>query len=468
MLTETFGPNRMPWSRPQTIAVVLTGLLSSTVPADAQAQNCCAAALAPCAAYWDAEVVFVGRVEAIKRSGTSRIVSFTVLEGFRGVDSSTVDVATALPGQSCSLSFAVGQEYFVFTERADSIGASRPGSLTTGSCSRTRRVEDAGADLAYARELKQGGAPTGYISGQVVVTRRDLAGRMTGVGMPAPGITVTITSDGATDTVVTDAAGAFRVESRGPGSYRVSSDVPDRFYSDDPESLVTLRDPRSCAHVGAVLHDNGQIAGRVVDAAGRPVAGLTIELGAVGSTGSASTKPDGRSRAGRRTVTGRDGRYTLARLPRGHFVLSVPGVPSGAAPGRPTRVYYPGVETLAASTRLTLASGERANLPDLRIPPRHRFLAVSGVVFDTSGRPAEGARVYLKGAGDGDRIVSEPVIADFMGAFVIAARAGVEFQLFAERVRPESGSSRVDSSDPVQFTAGDGLKPMRLTLERRY
>jgi len=148
-------------------------------------------------------------------------------------------------------------------------------------------------------------------------------------------------------------------------------------------------------------------------------------------------------------------------------VLSIPAAPPGST-GRLPRVYFPGVETLAASARLTLGSGERASLPDFRMPVRHRFVAVSGVVFDTAGRPAEGARVYLRGAGDDDRIVSEPVPADFMGAFVIAARAGAAYQLFAERLRSDGGSTRVESSDPVTFTAGDGLKPIRLTLERRY
>jgi Carboxypeptidase regulatory-like domain len=441
------------------IAATLTWLGTGVVPVHAEAH-----VLAPCEAYWDAEVVFVGRVEAIKRSGSVRIVSFAVLEGFRDVATSTVEVSTGSPAQSCNLAFGVGHEYFVYADRQETAGGPREGRLAAVSCTRTRRVEDAGADLAYARELKQGTAHAGYISGQVLITPRDLVGRTTGPGRPATGITVTITGAGATDSVVTDAAGAFRVESRGAGSYRVSAEVPERFYSDAPARLVTLPDLRACANADAIVHDNGHLSGRVVDAAGRPLAGLPIELG---SAATASTTPDGRGRAGRRTVTGRDGRYTLARLPRGRFVLSIPASPPGMAERMP-RIYYPGVETLAASARLSLASGERASLPDFRIPGRHRFLVVSGVVFDTSGRPAQDARVYLKGAGDDDRVVSEPVAADFMGAFVIAARAGAVYQLFAERLRPDGGSTRVESSDPVTFTAGDGLKPIRLTLERRY
>ena len=235
---------------------------------------------------------------------------------------------------------------------------------------------------------------------------------------------------------MTDAAGDFRVESRGPGTYRVSVNVPERFYSDDPATTVTLRDPRSCAAVAATLHDNGQVAGRVVDAAGRPVAGLTMEFG-----------PSGKG-PGTRIVTGRDGRYALARVPPGRFVLSVPAGPSPASGGRTARLFYPGVEALTASSRIAVAPGARTNLADFRIPAHHQYVAVSGVVFDADGTPAEGARVFLKGVGEEDRIVSEPVAADFMGGFVIAARAGTEYRLFAERSRPAAG--RLASTRPTR------------------
>jgi hypothetical protein len=93
---------------------------------------------------------------------------------------------------------------------------------------------------------------------------------------------------------------------------------------------------------------------------------------------------------------------------------------------------------------------------------------MSGVVLNTDGSPAEGARVYLKGEGDDARIVSEAVAADFMGRFVIAARPGTSYRLFAERARAGGRSARIDSSDEIALTAAAELKPIRLTLRRRY
>jgi hypothetical protein len=446
--------------RTTTAAGILVLFLSISLPAHVHAQNCCAQIQTPCAAYWNAAAVFVGRVEAVTRVGTSRTVAFTVREGFRGVTASTIEVSTGPAGQRCSLAFTTGHEYIVFADRAGmtAVGmrGEAPGAFTTSRCSGTRAVEDAGAELAYGRGVKQGTAPPGQISGRVLLEPRDLAGKPAGASRPVPDITVTIARDEGRDTAVTDAAGDFRVESRGPGTYRVSVNVPERFYSDDPATIVTLRDPRSCTAVAATLHDNGQIAGRVVDAAGRPLAGLTIEFAP------AAKGP------GTRIVTGRDGRFALARVPPGRFVLTVPTGPSPAIGGHAARVFYPGVETLTASRRVAVAPGARTVLADFRIPAHHKYVAVSGVVFDADGTPAEGARVYLKGVGEDDRIVSEPVAADFMGGFVIAARAGTEYRLFAERPRPGGRSSRVDSTDPMSLTAAEGLAPVRLKLERRY
>jgi hypothetical protein len=167
-------------------------------------------------------------------------------------------------------------------------------------------------------------------------------------------------------------------------------------------------------------------------------------------------------------VTDRAGRYLVAQVPAGRFVLSVPTGPSRDGGGRSARLLHPGVESVSGATRVALTPGQRLELADFRLPASHAYVVISGVVFDADGAPAEGARVYLKSVGENERIVSEPVVADFMGRFVIAARAGTDYGLFAERARPGGGPSRVDSADEMRLTAVDGTKPVRLTLARRY
>jgi protocatechuate 3,4-dioxygenase beta subunit len=234
-------------------------------------------------------------------------------------------------------------------------------------------------------------------------------------------------------------------------------DVPDRYYAEDPIGTVELRDPRSCAEVERRLYDNGRLAGRVVDSGGRPVPGLTIELGTTKGTQT------------RRTITDRDGRYEFGRLPSARFVIGIQTSPHSKNELRASRVFHPGVEKLASATPIAVGPGARVALDDFKVPGHLHYVAVSGVVFDPDGWPAQGARVYLKGVDEGtDYILSEPATADASGRFVIAALAGADYRVFAERSRSVTNTPRMDASDQLRLTVVEGLKPLRLTLRRRY
>jgi hypothetical protein len=418
------------------IAVVLTAFATA------------AAAQLACVTYWSAAAVFVGRVEAVKRDGANRTISFVVVESLRGVSSSAVDAVLVLPRREHCLSFAVGGEFFIYAER-------RPeGGLVVNGCGRSRRIEDASADLEYARSVRQGTAPVGSVSGNVVVGYRTLAGKSVARVRTAPVIKVNLHKDGiAVAATTTAGSGWYQLQSPDAGRYRVTFDIPEGLYADQSSQELYLPDARACADVGLELYDNGRVDGRVIDVKGRPIAGLTLEIRSLGNAGSL------------RTVTDRDGRYAFAKLPAGRFAVRVPG---GRSPDGRSALYFPGVESATATTRITLAEGERKPLADFTIPAHRSYVAVSGIVLDAGGAPAEGARVFLKNVGDDDRIVSEPVTADFMGRFVIAARAGIEYGLFAERARPGSRAGGVDATDTLRLTATDGLALVRLVLERRY
>ncbi len=327
------------------------------------------------------------------------------------------------------------------------------GALVVSSCARTRPVEDAAADLAYARSVSDGTAPSGRITGQVLLGRRDLSGKTLSVAEPIPGVIVRISREGFTDTIATNEAGDFEVEGRGAGAYNVSVDVPDGYYADVPSTVVDLRDARGCADASVTLYSNGVLSGRVIDASGRPVPGLTVEI--------AQTT----LRERKRVITDRDGRYVLTRLPSGRFLVGINTVPSHGNGTRQPRVFHPGVEAIVSASRVAIAEGQRVMLDDLRIPSHIAYVPVSGFVRDADGTPAEGARVYLRGAAEGDRILTEPAIVDFLGRFVIAGLAGANYEIFAERSRAVGGT---DSTDPVRLTAGDKMSPVRLVIRRRY
>ena len=303
--------------------------------------------------------------------------------------------------------------------------------LTTDSCTRTREIEDAAADMAYVRALKKMDGAEGRISGQILLVHRDLGGTSTRAPQPVPDITVRVVKD-SVQTTATSPGSDFSVENRGAGRYSVNVEVPPRFYTDTEASSVTLEQSNQCVEVNVVFSHNGRVKGRVVDAVGRAVAGLTIELATTNLTQS------------RRSITDREGRYELNRLPPGRFVVRA-GTPPSAV-------------------RVTLGPGEAIALDDLRLAATVNYVALSGFVLDADGTPAEGARVFLKGTGEDARILTEPAIVDFMGRFVIAGLANTEYRLFAERTRDR----RVDSSDQLTVRAVAGLNPLKVVLRRRH
>jgi Carboxypeptidase regulatory-like domain len=327
------------------------------------------------------------------------------------------------------MSFRIGREYMVYASRSDAADA-----LATSVCSRTRPIEDAAADMSYVRALKNGTAPAGVVGGHLSLARVDLNGRAGRPPQPLPGITVRVAKDNSTEPVVTNQGGDFSILHRGVGVYAVSVDVPGEYYTKDPVREVHIADPLSCGHVDVVLYDNGLVSGRIIDATGRAVPGLTLEL--------ATTD----LRQNRRTITDRDGRFEIARLPPGRLVVNS------------------GIGKLTPLAQVTVGAGAKVPLDDLRLPPAPSYVALSGFVLRPDGTPAEGARVYLKGVDGNEKILSEPATVDFLGRFVIAGLAGTDYQLFAEL----AAQHHVESSDQMLLTAAAGARPLRLVVRRRY
>jgi Carboxypeptidase regulatory-like domain len=427
--------------------VTITGafLLYSAVAA---AQTCdCGHREAPCGAYWTAPAIFVGRVDAIQRSAGGRSITFTVLERYRGTASSNVTITVGPAGQRCSLSFKVGREYLVYASRADT------GGWTASACSRTRAVEDAASDLAYARAVKDGTAPAGLISGQVVALNH-----RGGLTQPVPNATITVDSahDQTSQTAVTNQAGDFSVPSHGPGRYLVLVSPPAGFVADESSTVLELTDARSCVGVERRIYYDGALQGRVMTAAGHPLPGLTVDL--------ATTN----NRVVTKAITDNRGYYRFTRLSPDRFVIGINLSERRTTTLRAPRVFYPGVLKVTGARRVTVGPGAHVALEDFTLPLQTRVVAIAGVVIDPDGMPAAGARVYLKGTGEGDPIVSEPVATDSWGRFAISAIASDGYRLFAERSRADGSLSRVESTDEAVVTTHEAVSSVRLRLRRRY
>lgn len=441
--------------------VAIVGLFAAAVP---QAEACsCREQGPPCEAYWTTEIIFRGRAESTGRPADRKAdprqhvtTRFTVLEPFKGVGGATVDVRTPTGPASCALRFSKGREYVVHASRVS-------GVIATSSCSRTRRIERAAEDLAFARSIAAGGVPLGRISGRVLLQSRELWTRGYRT-RPMRDVRVLITRGDLDLELLTDRAGAFVATGLDAGAYWVALlDLPGRFRVEVDRAPVELRDGRGCAEINAHVYPDGRVLGRVIDSTGKPVRGLTVDLTVRTDSDRASSRgsPD-RLQA----VTGDDGSYELTEVPPGRFVVGINTLEYGTT-SRDARVFYPGVLRPADAALVDVPAGARVKLQDFVVPESVRFVEIAGVIVDTSRVPVEGARVYLRGSRERDFILTAPVVTDLNGRFTIAGLLDQEYLLFAERPRP--GNSRwLDSTGLLPVTATPTHPRLTLTLRSQH
>jgi hypothetical protein len=147
------------------------------------------------------------------------------------------------------------------------------------------------------------------------------------------------------------------------------------------------------------LDRGGVITGRLLDAKGNPMSGMTVrDMQLV-------RLPDGRERpgGGSASVQTNDlGEFRLAGLPPGqHYVIAEPRLfgPLGAAAPAPATVmyvptFYPGFADAASASPITVTSGATTNGVEFSMLAPAAY-QVSGIVVDADGRAVSGALVQL-------------------------------------------------------------------------
>jgi hypothetical protein len=437
------------------VAVIAAGLAAP----DAADACSCAVPKPACEAAWTTAAIFSGRVLTVHSSQPKKgpfiprtRVRFAVVEAFKGVSDKEIEVETGGGGGDCGYRFRQGSEYLVYAH-----APGQGGALAVSSCSRTGPLESAANDLAYLRAAFNSNAPLGRIAGTLVFEDQPGSDRR---GTPVTRVPVVIERDGVRSTDVTDTGGHFAVEGLDAGRYTISVDLPANQYFSLWPNPVELADIRGCAETSGVVSYNGRLQGRVADARGAPVPGLTVEIVAYAR----SATPSGQPLAS--TITDLEGRYEMDHIPRGTYVLGINMQHKTSAGGRFPLAYHPGTDQRAGAGRIVLGRGEQKVLPDFVLPATFNPVRVSGIVVNAEGVPVAGASVYLKGPEETDYILGKPFVTDAAGRFTLAAFEGHQYRVFAEWTPADS--TRTHSAAPQLLTAVTHMSPVKLTLRARY
>jgi protocatechuate 3,4-dioxygenase beta subunit len=253
---------------------------------------------------------------------------------------------------------------------------------------------------------------------QVAVPPRDVArptatgtaairGRVvTQTGTPIRRALVTISEGPLRRQTTTDADGRYQFGELPAGRFSLNASRPGYLAlqygqkrPNQPGTPVVVANGQAVASIDFTLPRGGVITGRISDEFGEPLTQAQVQVGRL------IYGPDGQRRAQSSQSTNTDdrGEFRAYGLMPGEYVVNA-GVRSPVGPnaqginardvteGFPA-VFYPGTANADEAQVITVGVGEEISIQFSLIAAR--LSRVSGVVVDSSGRPAAGAQVQL-------------------------------------------------------------------------
>jgi hypothetical protein len=158
----------------------------------------------------------------------------------------TIDVWTAFG--DCGFHFQVGETYLVYADADEESDV-----ITTDACSRTRRLSEAGEDLAFLYYWKNFGKAASRLEGFVTsdplyLRGRDAAHYSDRIDAPVPRVTLQLKSPEATRYAESDEHGRFVFDGLEEGNYTVTGFAPG--YPNEKRAVTALKQvaigKRSC------------------------------------------------------------------------------------------------------------------------------------------------------------------------------------------------------------------------------
>jgi hypothetical protein len=388
---------------------MIAGVLWRAAPSHACS---CRAPGPPCASLF-LSTVFVGKAIATVDKNGLAATTFEVAETLHALQplGSVVKVRHSSSEGMCGMTFTPNATYVVYAD-------GDLGALSTGLCSRTHELTAKDEDVAFAHQRAQGGGAV--VEGQVAMADDQRAPG--GIKVRATQTTQTSQTAGAAGTsgatapitATADHRGVFKL-SLPPGTYALDVATPGLRLWGGKRVEVALPVAAACARPELRVQWDGQIAGKVRDVAGKPVANLLVSAVSIDPTS---------QRWRTFATTASDGSYVIHEVTPGSYRVGISvaedGGPSPSSPYPTT--YAPGTSSPKAAKRLKVKRAGRISNVDLVVPAALPVYTIRGAVRTSAGGPL-GTTMVSVGPVSGER--STGASSDAAGHYEVKELGGV-------------------------------------------
>jgi hypothetical protein len=353
----------------------------------------CVNATSPCGSFATAEAVLVGSVTRVenqiakdddgKEFINGQVAYIQVDEAFKGVKGPELIFRSY--GTSCDAVYEEDQRWLFY---ANYDKEHRAWSIIT--CGRSSLLPGAADDLLYLRGLP-GSAQKTRIAGELSSKSSN----------PLIGVKVKIIGDRETHEVFTDKNGVYEIYGLPAGKYVIEPEIPinlklnytsvSSFDRQERNRRQVVLAEKSCARIDFHFTETTVIKGAVFAANGQTLRQVCVRL-------LPKDKPEDNSFL--LNCTKDDGRFNIDEIPPGEYYLVAndDGVISSDEPFPLT--YYPGVFEKEKATVLTVASGDKREDFDIRIPSLRPTRTIQGRLLFSDGRPVADESVEFTAYGE--------------------------------------------------------------------
>lgn len=404
----------------------------------------CVRGIKPCQRFTYSDLIFVGKAASSIQKDNLEHTTFEIKENISG-EKLQQAVIQNQSGSSCDVSFTAGETYLIFAAKNES-------GYVTHLCSGNQPLNEAGETLAALRSLPGPGAG-GKIFGQFTEMLRAEQKDY----LPMAGIKLTvreIAGKRKNYAAVTDKNGNYELTVP-PGKYKIIPALPP--YADagfDDDDPVSIKD-RGCYEKDFGIENASYLGGRILDAAGKPVKEIRVELLAENEE---PTLLGGRAEG----FSDERGYFEIYNLPAGRYTLSV-NVTTPPSEEHPfPAAFYPNTSEQTKAKVFQIGLGQQINNIIFRLPKRITRQRVAGTLVFPDGRPASGMTVNLQ-RDDSDTSFSHAV-TDKNGNFVLTGFPGEKYNFGIDYYGPDKEKSKFTIKKSV-FTLEKNAPAFRFILE---